>query len=232
MARPTLVLLPGLLNTRRVFEPVIAELGDAADVIVPELYSYDSMGAMADAALAIAPERFALAGFSMGGYVCFEILRRAAARVERLALIDTQAAPDRPETTARRRGFIEQSTLGRFHGVQPSLLPSLVHPSQLANPDVVEPILEMGRHIGPDGFVREQRAIMARPDSRPLLVDIKVPTLVITGRQDQSVPLARAQEMAADIADARLVVLENCGHMAPLEKPAEVAAALRRWLSQ
>ena len=210
MARPTLVLLPGLLNTRRVFEPVIAELGDAADVIVPELYSYDSMG----------------------GYVCFEILRRAAARVERLALIDTQAAPDRPETTARRRGFIEQSTLGRFHGVQPSLLPSLVHPSQLANPDVVEPILEMGRHIGPDGFVREQRAIMARPDSRPLLVDIKVPTLVITGRQDQSVPLARAQEMAADIADARLVVLENCGHMAPLEKPAEVAAALRRWLSQ
>ena len=152
--------------------------------------------------------------------------------MERLALIDTQAAPDRPETTARRRGFIEQSTLGRFHGVQPSLLPSLVHPSQLANPDVVEPILEMGRHIGPDGFVREQRAIMARPDSRPLLVDIKVPTLVITGRQDQSVPLARAQEMAADIADARLVVLENCGHMAPLEKPAEVAAALRRWLSQ
>jgi pimeloyl-ACP methyl ester carboxylesterase len=232
VARPTLVLLPGLLNTRRVFEPVIAELGDAALVIVPELYSYDSMGAMADAALAAAPERFALAGFSMGGYVCFEILRRAAPRVERLALIDTQAAPDRPETTARRRGFIEQSRLGRFHGVQPSLLPSLVHPSQLANPDVVEPILEMGRHIGPDGFVREQRAIMARPDSRPLLVDIKVPTLVVTGRQDQSVPLARAQEMAADIAGARLVVLENCGHMAPLEKPAEVAAALRRWLSQ
>jgi pimeloyl-ACP methyl ester carboxylesterase len=232
VARPTLVLLPGLLNTRKVFEPVITELGDAADVIVPELYSCDSMGAMADAALAAAPERFSLAGFSMGGYVCFEILRRAAARVERLALIDTQAAPDSPEATARRRGLIEQSRIGRFHGVQPSLLPSLVHPSQLANPAVVEPIMEMARHIGPEGFVREQRAIMARPDSRPMLVDIKLPTLVISGRQDQSIPLARAEEMAADISNSRLVVLEDCGHMAPLEKPVEVAAALRRWLSQ
>jgi pimeloyl-ACP methyl ester carboxylesterase len=232
VARPTLVLLPGLLNTRQLFEPVIAALGDAADVIVPELYSYDSMGAMADAALAEAPQRFSLAGFSMGGYVCFEILRRAAERVERLALIDTQAGPDRPETTARRRGFIEQSRIGRFHGVQPSLLPSLVHPSQLANPAVVEPIMQMAKQIGPEGFVREQRAIMARPDSRPMLADLKLPTLVISGREDQSIPLARAQEMAADIANARLVVLEECGHMAPLEKPAEVAAALRRWLSQ
>lgn len=232
MARPTLVLLPGLLNTRKVFEPVIAELGDAADVIVPELYAHDSMGAMADAALALAPERFSLGGFSMGGYVCFEILRRASSRVERLALIDTQAAPDKPEATARRRGFIEQAQLGRFHGVQPSLLPSLVHPTRLADLTVVEPIMEMARHIGPEGFVREQRAIMARPDSRPMLVDIKVPTVVISGRQDQSIPLARAEEMAADISRSQLVVLEACGHMAPLEKPAEVAAALRRWLSQ
>jgi pimeloyl-ACP methyl ester carboxylesterase len=232
VARPTLVLLPGLLNTRKVFEPVIAELGDAADVIAPELHFCDSMGAMANAALAAAPDRFSLAGFSMGGYVCFEILRRAASRVERLALIDTQAGPDRPEATTRRRGLIEQSRIGRFHGVQPSLLPGLVHPSQLANPAVVEPIMEMARHIGPEGFVREQRAIMARPDSRPMLVDIKLPTLVISGRQDQSIPLARSEEMAADISNARLVVLEDCGHMAPLEKPVEVAAALRRWLSQ
>lgn len=232
MAPPTLVLLPGLLNTKRVFEPLIAALDGAADVIVPELAAYDSMGAMAMAVLEAAPERFALGGFSMGGYVCFEIMRCSAERVERLALIDTQAGPDSPEATARRRGFIEQSRLGRFHGVQPSLLPNLVHPTRLADPAVVQPILDMGREIGPEGFVREQRAIMARPDSRRMLVDIDVPTLVVSGRQDQSVPLARAQEMAADIANARLVVLEECGHMAPLEKPAEVADALRRWLNQ
>lgn len=232
MARPTLVLLPGLLNTNKVFDRVIAELGDAAQVVVPDLHTYDSLSAMANAVLAAAPERFCLGGFSMGGYVCFEILRRAPGRVERLALIDTQAAPDTAESTARRRGMIEQTQLGRFHGLQPSLLPTLVHSSQLANAQVTGPMIEMAGIVGPEGFVREMRAIMARPDSRPQLVDITVPTVVISGRQDHSIPLAHAEEMAADISHSQLVVIEQCGHMAPLEKPAEVAAALRRWLAQ
>jgi len=231
MARP-LVLLPGLLNTRRVFEAQIADLADLAEATVPELWHYDSIGAMAEAALKVAPERFALGGFSMGGYVAFEILRRAPQRVERLALMDTQATPDAPEATARRRGFIEQTKLGRFHGVQPSLLPQIVHRDRVNDPSVVQPILEMAGEIGADGFCREQMAIIARHDSRPLLVGIKVPTLVLVGRQDMATPLARAQEMAADISHSQLVVLENCGHMAPLEKPAEVSAALRRWLTQ
>jgi pimeloyl-ACP methyl ester carboxylesterase len=231
MPRPTLVMLPGLLNTRRLFERQIADLADLVDIVVPELYRHDSLGAMAEAALALAPPTFALAGFSMGGYVSFEILRRAADRVERLALIDTQATPDTPEITARRRGFIEQTKLGRFHGVQPSLLPTIVHPGRLKDGAVVQPILDMAQEVGAEGFEREQTAIMGRPDSRPLLVEIDVPTMVIVGRQDQSTPLPRAQEMAADIANARLVVIEECGHMSPLEKPAEVSAALRRWLT-
>ncbi len=232
MARPTLVLLPGLLNTRRVFEHQIAALADVVDIVVPELHPYSSLAAMAEAALARAPARFALAGFSMGGYVAFEILRRAPERVERLALIDTQAAPDTPEATARRRGFVEQTRLGRFHGVQPSLLPAILHHACLQDDSVVRPIVEMAVEVGSEGFVREQEAIMGRPDSRHMLVDIDVPTVVIVGRQDQPTPLARAEEMAADIANARLVVIEECGHMSPLEKPAEVSAALRRWLSQ
>ncbi len=231
MSRPTLVLLPGLLNTKRLFQHQIADLADVADIMVIELSGYDSLGAMANAVLAAAPPRFCLAGFSMGGYVCFEILRRAAHRVERLALIDTQATPDAPEATARRRGFIEQTKIGKFHGVQPALLPLIVHRSRLDDAEVVQPILDMAKEVGADGFVREQTAIMARPDSRRLLVDIEVPTVVIVGRQDQATPLPRAQEMAADIANARLVVIEECGHMSPLEKPAELSAALRRWLS-
>jgi pimeloyl-ACP methyl ester carboxylesterase len=231
MPKPTLVMLPGLLNTRRLFERQIADVADLVEVVVPELYRHDSLGAMAEAALALAPPTFALAGFSMGGYVSFEILRRAAERVERLALIDTQATPDTAEITARRRGFIQQTKLGRFHGVQPSLLPTIVHPSRLKDTAIVQPILDMAQEVGADGFEREQTAIMGRPDSRPLLVEIDVPTVVIVGRQDQSTPLPRAQEMAADIANARLVVIEECGHMSPLEKPAEVSAALRRWLT-
>lgn len=231
MPRPTLVLLPGLLNTRRLFERQIADLADIADIVVPELHHHDSLGAMADAALAEAPPRFALAGFSMGGYVAFEILRRAAGRVDRLALIDTQATPDSPEATARRRGFIEQTRLGRFKGVQPALLPTFVHPRRIHDSTVVQPILDMAQEIGADGFVREQTAIMARPDSRPLLAGIDIPTIVVVGRQDLATPLPRSQEMAADIANARLVVIENCGHMSPLEKPDELNLALRRWLT-
>ena len=231
MPRP-LVLLPGLLNTRRLWEAQIAGLAGVADVAVPELWHHDSIGAMAEAALQLAPQRFALGGFSMGGYVAFEILRRVPERVTHLALLDTQATPDTPQATARRRGFIEQSRLGRFHGVQPSLLPQIVHRSRLQDPSVIGPIIEMAAEVGADGFCRSQTAMIARPDSRPILVEIKQPTLVLVGRQDVATPLARAQEMAADIGRSRLVVLEECGHMSPLEKPAEVTAALRRWLSQ
>ena len=232
MPRTTLVLLPGLLNTGLVFEHQIEALSDIADCIVPELWHHDTVAAMAGAALELAPERFAMAGFSMGGYVAFEIMRRARQKVDRLALIDTQAHPDSPETSSRRRSLIEQTKIGRFHGVQRSLLPQLVHSRNVDQPAISQPIFDMAREIGAEGFVREQTAIIGRPDSRPLLVDIDVPTVVIAGRQDQVAPLPRSQEMAADIATSRLVVLEECGHMSPLEKPAEVTAALRRWLTQ
>jgi pimeloyl-ACP methyl ester carboxylesterase len=232
MPRPTLVLLPGLINTRRVFEQQIEALSDIADCVVPELWHYDTIGAMAEATLALAPSAFALAGFSMGGYVAFEVLRRAAARVERLALIDTQATPDSAESTKRRRALLDQTKIGRFHGVQRTLLPQLVHRRHIDDVAITQPIFDMAQEIGADGFVREQRAIIDRADSRHMLVDIDIPTVVIAGRQDQVTPLPRSEEMAADIANSRLVVLEECGHMSPLEKPAELTAALRRWLSQ
>src|SRR5439155_14669013 len=146
-------------------------LADLVDVVVPELYRHDSIGAMAQATLDAAPERFALGGFSMGGYVCFEILRRAPERVERLALMDTQAIPDTPESTARRRGFIEQSKLGRFHGVQPSLLPTIVHRDHLNDQAIVQAILEMATEVGADGFCRAQTPMIARPDSLLFLVE-------------------------------------------------------------
>ncbi len=146
--------------------------------------------------------------------------------------MDTQATPDTPEISARRRGLIELSRLGRFHGVQPSLLPTLLHPAHLGDRSITQPILDMAAEVGADGFVNEQTANMNRPDSRSLLVHIKAPTVVIVGRQDQPTPLVRAQEMAADIANARLVVIEECGHMSTLEKPAETTAALRRWLTE
>lgn len=232
MPRSPLVLLPGLLNTRRVYEHQVEALEDIADIVVPELWHDDTIGAMAETALAAAPPTFALCGFSMGGYVAFEIFRRAPTRVERIALIDTQAAPDSPESRTRRQAFIEQTRLGRFHGVHPTLLPQIIHPTRLKDAAVTQPILDMAKEIGGDGFVRQQQAILGRADSRPLLVEIEVPAVVIVGRQDMATPLPRSQQMATDIANAQLVILEECGHVSPLERPAEVSAALRRWLTQ
>lgn len=228
---PQLILLPGLLNDAELWRDQIADLSDVARCWVPDLTQGETIRALAESVLAQAEPTFALAGFSMGGYVAFEVMRRAAHRVERLALIDTQATPDSPEATARRHGLIEQTKIGRFHGVQPSLLPMILHPSHIADPAIAQPILDMALEVGAEGFVNETRATMERPDSRHLLVNIDVPTVVIVGRQDLTTPLARSQEMAADISTSRLVVLEDCGHMAPLERPAEVSAELRRWLS-
>ena len=232
MARIPLVLVPGLLNTGRVFAHQVAALADVADCITTEPWLHDSIGAMADAALAAAPPTFALGGFSMGGYVAFEIFRRAPGRVDRLALIDTQATPDAPESTARRLALLEQTNRGRFHSVQRALLPQLVHRRHINDAAIVEPMMEMAAEVGVEGFRREQKAIMARADNRPLLVKIDVPTVVIVGRQDQVTPLPRSEEMAADIAPSRLEVIEECGHMSLLEKPAEVTAALRSWLNR
>ena len=232
MPRPGLVLIPGLLNTGRVFAAQISGLADVADCMTTEPWHHDSIGAMAEAALATAPPTFALAGFSMGGYIAFEIVRRAPQRVSRLALIDTQATPDSPESSARRRGLLEQTRIGRFHGVQRSLLPQLVHRRHVNDASITQPLFDMAAEIGAEGFVREQTAIMGRADNRPLLVEIEVPTVVIVGRQDQVTPLPRSEEMAADIANAQLAVIEECGHMAPLEKPAEVTAVLRSWLTR
>jgi pimeloyl-ACP methyl ester carboxylesterase len=119
-------------------------------------------------------------------------MRRAAGRVEKLALMDTQATPDSAESTARRRALLDQTKIGRFHGVQRTLLPQLVHRRHINDAAITQPIFDMAQEIGADGFVREQRAIIDRADSRHMLVDIYIPTAVIVGRQDQVTPLPRS----------------------------------------
>lgn len=228
--RPTLVLCPGLLNDARVFAPQIAALGSRVDCMVVDLASHESLVAMASAALAQAPARFALLGFSMGGYVAFEILRQARERVTHLALLDTSARPDTPEQTAQRQAMLRLAQTGAFKGVTPRLLPRLVHPARLDDPSVREPIFAMAASIGRDGFLRQQVAIMGRPDNRPLLSSVLVPTLVMCGREDQLTPPSLSQEIAAAVPDAELVLVEDCGHVSPLERSEIVTTAIEAWL--
>ncbi len=227
-----LVLLPGLLTDERLWANQRAALAEAADIRVADLTRDDSMAGMAARLLADAPPRFALAGLSMGGYVALEVLRRAPERVAGLALLDTTARPDTPEQSARRTEALALARSGAFARIMPALLPLLVHPDHLKDPAIGGLAREMAAAIGPDAFIRQQTAIMARPDSRPGLPAIACPTLVLVGRQDQITPPDRAEEMAEAIPGARLAVIEECGHLSALEQPAAVGAALAGWLDR
>lgn len=229
--QPPLILLPGLLDDARLWRHQMENLAGLAEIEVADLVGPDTMGGMAKRVLEMRSGPFALAGISMGGYVAFEILRRAPERVLRLALLDTSARADTPEQTARRRGLIELAQKGRFLGVTPRLLPQLLHPDHVRDRDIANTIVQMARSIGREGFLSQQRAIMGRPDSRPDLSRIRCPTLVLGGRQDAVTPPEVMEEIAAGIAGAKLVLLDRCGHLAPLEQPEAVTAAMAEWLT-
>jgi pimeloyl-ACP methyl ester carboxylesterase len=182
--------------------------------------------------LAAAPETFALAGLSMGGYAAQEIIRQAPERVERLALLDTSSRPDSPENTEQRKGFIEQLELGDFKGVTSRLLPLLVHQDRLSDDALMAVIQGSAENVGAEAYVRQQKAIMTRQDGRQSLKKVTCPALVLCGREDALTPLVLHEEMAAAIPGASLVVIEDCGHLAPLERPRAVSAVMRYWLGR
>jgi pimeloyl-ACP methyl ester carboxylesterase len=229
-APDVLLFLPGLLCDGRLWRDQVAGLAGVR-CVVADLTHDDSLGAMADRALRAVPGdvRLAVCGLSMGGYVAFEIMRRAPGRVARLALFDTSARPDTPEQTRRRRGLLALSESGMFRGVTPRLLPQLLAPAHVAGPLGAE-VMAMAERVGRPAFHRQQRAIMHRPDSRPDLASIAVPTLVGVGEEDALTPPHLAEEMAAGIPGARLARIPGAGHLPPMEAPEAVTGLLRDWL--
>lgn len=231
--REPLVLVPGLLLTDDFWREQVARLSDIAQCIVPSgQYDQDNMADMARAVLAEAPDKFALCGLSMGGYICHQIMRQAPSRVTRLALLDTSARDDTPAQTQKRADFIQLAKKGRFKGITPQLLPFLLHPDNLGNKALVDRLLAMAEEIGRDGYLKQQSAIMGRPDSRPHLPGYNLPTLVLCGREDALTPVEVHEEMARLIPGAELVIIEEAGHLPPMETPDQVAEALRRWLKR
>lgn len=229
-SRMPLVLLPGLLCDAALWRHQIDTLGDLVDMTIPDVTQEDQAGPMAQRILAEAPEEFALAGLSMGGYLAFEILRQAPDRVTRLALLDTSARADMPEKTKLRQDLIDLAKTGEFKGVTPRLLPRLIHPARLSDAALVGTVLAMAERVGLEAFLRQERLLMLRPDSRHDLGLIHCPTLVLCGRQDGLTPLADSEEMAEKIPRAKLVVIEDCGHLSTIERPRAVSAVLRYWL--
>ena len=165
-----------------------------------------------------------------GGYIAFEIIRQAPDRVARLALINTQARPDTPEATERRRGMMARAKSGGYRGVLDELFPGFVHPSRREDAALRQLVHHMGDDVGVEAFCRQQTAVISRPDSRPILAWIKCPTLVLSGDEDHTIPNSLSVEMANGIPGARLVILKDCGHLPQPEQPKATADALVEWL--
>jgi pimeloyl-ACP methyl ester carboxylesterase len=227
-----IVLVPGLNCSARLYAEQIPALWRFGPVMVADHTRDDSMTAIAQRILAAAPPRFALAGLSMGGYIALEMVRQAPQRVAKLALLDTTARADTPQQTERRRPLIALAQAGRFAEIPDLQFPVFVHRNRQDDEALRRLVRTMAEETGPEAFLRQQHAIMSRPDARPALAAIACPTLVLVGDGDELTPPAWSEEIAGAIHGSRLVVVADCGHLSTLERPQPVIAALTAWLEE
>jgi pimeloyl-ACP methyl ester carboxylesterase len=231
MAEP-LVFLPGMMCDARLFGPQIAELSADHCVMVAPVTQGERIEEIASGLLDQLPARFALAGLSMGGIVAMELLRRAPDRITRIALMDTNPLAETPPVAATREPQIVGVRTGRLEQVmRDEMKPHYLAPGP-HRAEVLELVMDMALALGADTFVRQSRALQRRRDQQGTLRKCKVPTLVLCGAHDALCPVKRHTFMAELIPDAKLVVLENAGHLPTLETPAETTQALRDWLKQ
>jgi pimeloyl-ACP methyl ester carboxylesterase len=231
---PHLLFLPGLACDADTWQDQVRTFGKITSVTVADYGPSDSISQMAQVALAAVPGRIAIAGHSMGGRVAFEIMRAAPGRIAGLALLDTAYRPF-PGGEAGEREIAKRSellNLARSKGTRAMAefwIPHIIHPDRVADRALVTAIVEMMGRKTPEIFAAQIKALLARPDATPVLPTIHCPTLVLCGRQDAWSPLGAHEEIVAAIPNSRLAVIEHCGHMAPMERPAEVTAAIAGW---
>ena len=194
-----------------------------AEVVIPDFRFVRSIPAMAQLVLARAPDRFSVAGHSMGGRVALEVFRMSPERVELLALLDTGIHTRKPGEEAGRQELIELARREGMAALAARWLPPMLHPNHAA---LLAPLTEMVKRSTPETFENQQQALLDRPDARTVLPAIRCPTLVLCGRQDAWSPVGQHEEIAALIPGAKLVVIEECGHMSPVEKREAVTNAL------
>jgi pimeloyl-ACP methyl ester carboxylesterase len=226
-----------LICDQTVWQRQVDALSDVADCTCADYGALDSLPAMAEAVLQTAPDRFSVAGHSMGGRVALEIYRLAPNRVARIALFDTGYLPlasgTAGEEESRKRG--ELVTLAESQGMRAMVaqwLPPMIHPRRVGDTALVNSIIAMMSRKTPEIFAAQERALLSRPDASPVLEQIRCPALLLCGREDGWSGPAQHAAMSAKIKGSRLVIVPDCGHMSTMEQPAAVSAALREWLSE
>jgi pimeloyl-ACP methyl ester carboxylesterase len=229
--KQNLVLIPGSLCDERVWQHQARDLADIANVTVPYLHGHSSLVAMAQAILSEAPESFALCGFSMGGRVALEVFRLAPGRITRLALVDASVHPIGEGEAAKRQPQIDMAFNEGLSALAKWWNPKIAHASKHDDDEYMGLLESMACTFTPEDYRKEVSALLDRPDPRDLLGKISVPTLVLAGEDDPLSTPDRNRAMAEAIPGAKLQLIEDAGHFPMLEKPEEITAALREWLS-
>ena len=230
MSLPALVLLPGMMCDARMYAPQIEALKDIAECQVGYLGGADNIAEIAKQVLLNAPEKFALAGLSMGGIVAMEVARQAPQRVTRLALMDTNPWVEEDDVKATRNRQIDAAEAGQLE----QLLRETMVPRYLANPYslLTELCVQMGLTLGKDVFIRQSLALQTRHDQKVTLTNFNKPCLVLMGEEDELCPIDRHECMVALLPQVAFVKIANAGHIPTLEKPAATNAALKQWMVQ
>lgn len=232
LAEETLVLIPSQLCTAALWREQVAVLEGIAPVYIPDLTAHDSIAAMARQIGAEASGPLTLMGFGMGGFVAFELWRQSADRIRRMALIDTLAGADTAAESERRRGYSELVRQGNFAGIIEERIPILLHETRRDDQDLVAHVRAMAEDTGPEAFIRNQAAIIARIDSGPTLSTIDCPALVVRGADDKISRPEHFAQMTGAMPQAEAHVVAASGHMTLLERPREMALLLKNWLQQ
>jgi pimeloyl-ACP methyl ester carboxylesterase len=233
-----LVLLPGLMCDHTFWAPLQAAVPPSLACQVVDYGDADTLTAMAEAALAVAPPQFALAGHSMGGRVAMEVVRLAPQRVQKLILMDTGYLPLATgeagvKERAGRMALLEVAKTTGVRAMCGEWLKGMVHPARLNDTALLEEITAMFARKNADRFARQLNALLTRPDACPVLAslrDLALPTMLLCGRQDSWANVAQHEAMQALATDARLCVIEDAGHMVLMERPAETARAILQFL--
>jgi pimeloyl-ACP methyl ester carboxylesterase len=230
MVAPVLALVPGLNNTRAVWDGVVAALGDRVQCVSVDCPALDTVEEVADALLAQLPQRFWLAGFSFGGYVALAMLERAPQRVAGLALVNSSTRADSDAQRAARAKSISTAQAGGHEAMMAAQAPVVFHPASLSNAALMRARGAMVRDYGPERFVAHLHACASRPDRSLALAEAACPLLLVAAADDRVVPTALQKLTAEAVPRARFVEIADAGHMLPMEQPQALAAALQSWL--
>ena len=228
---PTLVFIPGLMLTPRLYDPQVAAFRDRFPIAFGDTLNKGNITAMAEAALAATKDEIIPVGLSMGGYVALEMARLAPQRLKGLIIMDSNAATDSPDRKAERQRLIDMSGLGKFRGVTKTLLAQFIAHANLNDETITMPIMAMAEEVGRDNFILQQQAIMSRRDQFDTLRQLDIPGLFIVGSEDIAF-LEPVRDMAAAMKNSTYVEIADAGHLPTLEEPDAVIDAMEGFLGK